>query len=188
MGDNVNSPKYNYGRAPVNKTNGKREATPGSLGWELISYQPALDWANETYGFDLVALDVLPFHLSWSIFPAGKREEAEADANTGYFSLQYISDNLANTPQGKVEYSWATCGVNFTQNYWVPAPDHTCWEYYGHKDVRNYPQTWARTYYGHDATPEKGPCPRPQSGPGDEDNRRRLSSDEAEPEEGTCSR
>eukprot|EP00964_Phaeocystis_antarctica_P078409 scaffold48777_cov63-Phaeocystis_antarctica.AAC.6 len=78
MGDNVNSPNYNYGRAPVNKTNGKREATPGSLGWELISYQPALDWAKETYNFDLVALEVLPFYLRWSIFPAGKREEAEA--------------------------------------------------------------------------------------------------------------
>ena len=170
MGDNVNSPKYNYGRAPVNKTNGKREATPGSLGWELISYQPALDWAKETYNFDLVALEVLPFYLRWSIFPAGKREEAEAVAKTGFFSLNYIADNKAYTPEGKVEYSWATCGVNFTQNYWVPAPDHTCWEYYGSGDARNYPQDWT--------LPENGPCPRPESGSGDD--RRRLSSDEAE--------
>ena len=180
----VNSPKYNYGRNFRNKTNGKVEAAPGSLGYELISYQPALDWAKETYNFDLVALEVLPFYLRWSIFPAGKREEAEAVAKTGFFSLNYIADNVVDTPEGKVENSWATCGVNFTQHYWVPAPDHTCWEYYGYKDVRNYPQgRWSLRL-----TPEKGPCPRPESGPGDEDNRRRLSSDEPEPEEGTCSR
>ena len=187
MGDNVNSPNYNYGRAPVNKTNGKREATPGSLGWELISYQPALDWAKETYNFDLVALEVLPFYLRWSIFPAGKREEAEAVAKTGFFSLNYIADNKAYTPEGKVEYAWATCEgpTCSAQNKWVPAPDHTCWEWYDYDDARNYPQgPWGLL------TPEKGPCPRPESGSGDEvneDERRRLSSDEAEPER-ICSR
>ena len=185
----VNSPKYDYGQA--RRVNGTKVLTGKGfgLGHEVISYKPILDWAMDTFNFDLVTLGVRPFELTLSIFPAGKRQEAEAVAANGFFSLNYINDNLASrTPATGVEYTWATCEVNFTQNYWVPAPDHTCWEYYGHKDVRNYPQTWARTYYGHDATPEKGPCPRPQSGSGDEDNRRRLSSDEAEPEEGTCSR
>ena len=164
--------------------------TPG-LGYELISYKPALDYANDTFNIDLVELKVAPFSIKWSVFPAGKRKEAEAAAQTGYFSLNYISDNLANTPEGKLQNSWANCEVNFTRNYWVPAPDHTCWEWYGHDDPRNYPPrktTWATTYPQTWKDPEKGPCPRPESGPGDEDNRRRLSSDEPEPEEGTCSR
>ena len=175
---NVNSPKYNYGvdlKLGKNKSTGKREATPGSLGWNQISYQPVLDWAKKSFGFDLVAQDVRPFSLRWSIFPAGKRKEAETVAASGFFSLDYLEKNIAYTPHGNVEYSWATCAVNFTQNYWVPAPDHTCWEFYDVDDVRNYPQDWY--------LPENGPCPRPESGPGDEDNRRRLSSDEqAEPQ------
>ena len=151
--------------------------TPG-LGYELISYKPALDYANDTFNIDLVELKVAPFSIKWSVFPAGKRKEAEAAAQTGYFSLNYISDNLANTPEGKLQNSWANCEVNFTRNYWVPAPDHTCWEFYGYPDERNYPQF--------SLTPEQGPCPRPEPGSGDEDNRRRLSFDEPEPEVSTC--
>ena len=176
----VNSPKYDYGQA--RRVNGTKVLTGKGfgLGHEVISYKPILDWAMDTFNFDLVTLGVRPFELTLSIFPAGKRQEAEAAAASGFFSLNYLADNVVYTPEGKVEYSWATCGVNFTQNYWVPAPDHTCWEFYDVDDVRNYPQDWY--------LPENGPCPRPESGPGDEDNRRRLSSDEAEPEEGTCSR
>ena len=165
----VNSPKYDYGQA--RRVNGTKVLTGKGfgLGHEVISYKPILDWAMDTFNFDLVTLGVRPFELTLSIFPAGKRQEAEAAAASGFFSLGYISDNLASrTPATGVEYTWATCEVNFTQNYWVPAPDHTCWEFHGAGDARNYPQDWSR--------PENGPCPRPESGPGDD--RRRLSSDE----------
>ena len=182
----VNSPKYDYGQA--RRVNGTKVLTGKGfgLGHEVISYKPILDWAMDTFNFDLVTLGVRPFELTLSIFPAGKRQEAEAAAASGFFSLGYINDNLASrTPATGVEYTWATCEVNFTQNYWVPAPDHTCWEWYDYDDARNYPQgPWGLL------TPEKGPCPRPESGSGDEvneDERRRLSSDEAEPER-ICSR
>ena len=164
----VNSPKYNYGVAPA-------AGGAGGWGWDLISYKPLLDYVNNTFGQDLVALGIRPFSLYWSIFPAGKREEAEAVPKTGpagYFSLSYIEDNWVNTPKGTTENNWATCQVNFTQNYWVPAPDHSCWEFYGFRNASNYPLSWQ--------LPENGPCPRPESGSGDD--RRRLSSDEAEPQ------
>ena len=147
------------------------------MGWELISYKPALEFANDL-GYDLVALGIKPFSLEWAIFPAGMREEAKAAAETpGFKSLNFITENRASN--GTIQSVWANCQVNFTQNFWVPAPDHTCWEWYGYKDVRNYPQ-------GPVLTPEQGPCPR-IPGSGDDDNGRRLSSDEPEPEVSTCS-
>ena len=135
-----------------------------------------MDWAK-AINIDLVELKVVPFSLKWSIFPAGKRKEAEEAAQTGYSGLYYIANNVANN-LGRGENSWANCEVNFTRNYWVPAPDHSCWEFYGYPDERNYPQF--------SITPESGPCPRPEPGSGDEDNRRRLSFDEPEPEVSTC--
>jgi len=169
----VNSPKYNYGSAK--RVNGTTVRT--GLGFELISHKPILDYAMDTFKMDLVALRIRPFELTWSIFPAGKREEAEAVAAGGFFSLNYINDNLASsTPATGVETSWATCEVNFTQNYRVPAPDHTCWEYYGEDDARNYPQDFNQDQWP--LPPTDHSCPRPKSGSGDD--RRRLSSDEAE--------
>ena len=99
------------------------------------------------------------------------------DAGVQKPQLHYRKQGLQRN--GTIQNVWANCQVNFTQNFWVPAPDHTCWEWYGYKDVRNYPQ-------GPVLTPEQGPCPR-IPGSGDDDNGRRLSSDEPEPEVSTCS-
>ena len=66
------------------------------MGWELISYKPALEFANDL-GYDLVALGIKPFSLEWAIFPAGMREEAKAAAETpGFKSLNFITENRAS--------------------------------------------------------------------------------------------
>ena len=139
--------------------------------WEEVTYPPVLSVGERFFGLTVIngtlhgpSGTVSPFRLSWGIFPAAMREEAEAARTDSSFGLDFVL-------YGSQNYNWLKAmafgdvgvfGYDVQAERWmaveklvqvVPAPNQMCW-----RDDR----IWS------------GPCPRPEGW--GEGRRRRLSS------------
>lgn len=126
---------------------------------EKVTYPPLLSVGENLFGLTVINGTlfgpngpVSPFLLSWGIFPAAMREEAEAARTDSSFGLDFVfygAENI-NWLKALADGSVAVIEYNVQTERWtsveksvrvVPVPDQTCWA-----DDR----IWS------------GPCPRPE--------------------------
>ena len=139
--------------------------------WEEVTYPPMLSIAETMFGlpvindtlYDSIGGDpVSPFRLTWGIYPAAMREEAEAARTDSSFGLDFVFSNrwhkaLAIGEVAEAKYDEQAGRVRAVEKsvQVVPVPNQTCWA----DDIRF------------------GPCPRPEGwGEAEGGLRRRLSS------------